>query len=341
MIKRDEKEIMSKWNIEDIENPVVTVNCMTFNHERYIAEALDSFLMQETDFVFEILVHDDASTDNTAKIIKEYEIKFPHIIKPIYQTVNQYSKHDGTIRRIMSEKARGKYTAFCEGDDYWTDPYKLKKQIDYMEEHPECSMTFHAMNFTKNDRVIGNDRRYSIECDVPARDIIIGGGIFCATASLCFKSEYYALNTEFRDVCDVGDYPLQILFLTKGTVHYFPEIMGVYRRYVEGAWTTRVNKRRDLQEHHHKSVIESLRLYDIYSDYKFSDAVKYTIILEYIELYNEMFIEKKEVLEQLKIIDSVDDKKKLLRKLKKTEIKVFVKNNFPRVYTMMQKIKRR
>lgn len=115
--------ISQHWGKDTI--PLVSISCITYNHDNYIREAIEGFLMQKTTFPVEILIHDDASTDNTATIIKEYEIKYPQLIKPIYQTENQYSKKDGTIGRIQRGRARGKYYATCEGDDYWTDPLKL------------------------------------------------------------------------------------------------------------------------------------------------------------------------------------------------------------------------
>ncbi len=125
--------------------PVVAIKCMAYNHEAYIRDALEGFVMQKTDFPFVAVVHDDASTDNTAAIIREYATKYPHIIKPIYETENLYSKRDGTIDRIMREaviNTGAKYIALCEGDDYWTDPLKLQKQVDFLEAHPEYSLVF-------------------------------------------------------------------------------------------------------------------------------------------------------------------------------------------------------
>lgn len=115
---------------------LVAIHCLAYNHEPYIRECLEGFVMQQTNFKFVAIVHDDASTDKTADIIREYEAKYPEIIKPIYETENQYSKRDGTIDRIMNEAiaATGaKYIAVCEGDDYWTDSYKLQKQVDILE----------------------------------------------------------------------------------------------------------------------------------------------------------------------------------------------------------------
>lgn len=123
----------------------VCIRCITYNHEKYLADALEGFVMQKTTFPFVAIVHDDASTDGTADILRQYAEKYPDIIKPIYETENQYSKHDGSIGRIMDAemaKYNPKYIAYCEGDDYWTDPYKLQKQVNFMESHPDYSVCF-------------------------------------------------------------------------------------------------------------------------------------------------------------------------------------------------------
>ena len=104
---------------------MVTIRCCTYNHEPYIRQCLEGFVMQKTNFRFEAIVHDDASTDGTAAIIREYAKKYPDIIKPIFETENQYSKKDGSLRRIMDAHTHGKYVAICEGDDYWIYTLKL------------------------------------------------------------------------------------------------------------------------------------------------------------------------------------------------------------------------
>ena len=126
--------------------PLVSVCTLAYNHEPYIRECLDGILMQKTNFAFELLIHDDASTDGTADIIREYEAKYPDIIKPIYQTENQYSKGVKVSLTYQYPRAKGKYIALCEGDDYWTDPLKLQKQVDFMEANPDCSLCCHHMN---------------------------------------------------------------------------------------------------------------------------------------------------------------------------------------------------
>ena len=126
-----------------MEKPViVTIRCLVYNHEPYLRQCLDGFVMQKTNFRFEAIVHDDASTDGSAAIIREYAEKYPEIIKPIIETENQYSKHDGSLRKIMIDHTRGKYIAICEGDDYWIDPLKLQKQVDFLEKNPEYGLVY-------------------------------------------------------------------------------------------------------------------------------------------------------------------------------------------------------
>lgn len=124
--------------------PLVSICCITYNHAQFIRKCLDGFLMQQTDFPIEILIHDDCSTDGTTEIIREYEAKYPDLIFPIYEEVNQYQNgKTAEIDFYNYRRARGKYIAYCEGDDYWTNPLKLQKQVDFMETNPEYSVCFH------------------------------------------------------------------------------------------------------------------------------------------------------------------------------------------------------
>ena len=129
---------------KDTRPVLVAINCLAFNHGPYIKECLEGFVMQKTDFRFVAIVHEDASTDDTARVIREYAEKYPEIIKPVFETENQYSKGK-VIDAYNYDRARGRYIAVCEGDDYWTDPYKLQKQVDWMDAHPNYSICFHRV----------------------------------------------------------------------------------------------------------------------------------------------------------------------------------------------------
>lgn len=133
--------------------PLVSISCITYNHVNFIRDAIEGFLMQETTFPVEILIHDDASTDGTVDIIREYAEKYPHLFKPIYQTENQYSKGVKISSTYNFPRAQGKYIALCEGDDYWTDPMKLQKQVEFLEENEDYSFSCHR--FKLKDELSG------------------------------------------------------------------------------------------------------------------------------------------------------------------------------------------
>lgn len=230
------------------ERILVAINCIAYNHEPYIRECLEGFVMQKTNFKFVAIVHDDASTDKTADIIREYEAKYPEIIKPIYETENQYSKKDGSLRRIMNaaiDATGAKYVAMCEGDDYWADPYKLQKQVDYMEAHEDCVMCAHASNWEVNGKVERNDICHEEECDLTTDEVIREGGYYLPTASLIYRRVLNECWPSWRKKANVGDYPLQILGTLKGKLHYFPDIMSVYRYQASGSWTAANLGRKD------------------------------------------------------------------------------------------------
>ncbi|MFW6114516.1 MAG: glycosyltransferase family 2 protein [bacterium] len=160
-----EEEITEHWTSFD--PPVVSVVCITYNHEPYIHDAIEGFLIQETDFPFEVIIHDDASTDNTAAIIREYAERYPKIIRPIYQTENQYSL-GRRGREVVNALCRGRYIALCEGDDFWVDPKKLQTQVDFLERNPDYVMSFHGA-FIIDDE--GNSLKESKIPDVKKRDL--------------------------------------------------------------------------------------------------------------------------------------------------------------------------
>ena len=206
--------------------------------------------MQKADFRFEAIVHDDASTDNTAAIIREYAEKYPDIIKPIYETENQYSKHDGSLTRIMNAHTRGKYIAMCEGDDYWTDPYKLQKQVDFLESHPD-----YAMCSSRWDEYFENEKRMSP--DIPGyvpkegltyslNDFIHGLWCFQPLTVVYRRS---ALNMARYAQCrPAKDSTLFYFLLTCGKGFCFHDSMAVYRYHQGGVWNGLDQNRRRLQD---------------------------------------------------------------------------------------------
>jgi glycosyltransferase involved in cell wall biosynthesis/GNAT superfamily N-acetyltransferase len=261
--KRGTKHSMVN-RLNDKKDIMVSVCCVTYNHKYFIAHAIDGFLMQKTDFPFEVLIHDDASTDGTATIIREYEAKYPDIIKPIYQTENQYSKGVKISLTYQWIRAKGKYIAMCEGDDYWIDPYKLQKQVDFLETHEDVSMCFHNVKLINAEgKEIGNCRRYKKDQYAPIGDLILGGGLFCPTASLVFRTQYIKFGyPDFCMNCHVGDYPLQLYLSLKGKVYYFDNEMSVYRRGIPNSWSQTFEK-----------IAFSLRAKKWMSEFKMLDGI--------------------------------------------------------------------
>lgn len=226
--------------MEDNTTPLmVTIRCITYNHEPYIRQCLEGFVMQKTNFRFEAIVHDDASTDGTADIIREYAEKYPDIIKPIFETENQYSKHDGSLQRIMNEHTHGKYVAMCEGDDYWIDPYKLQKQVDFLESHSE-----YVMSHTSFKYYYERDRRYYAAHDIQKNiqnlsdnpELVLFNKYHVQTLTVLIRRDILDLVSTadpflFRSgYFMMGDTQLWYSLAKEGKVHFLPEVTSVYRK---------------------------------------------------------------------------------------------------------------
>ena len=217
---------------------MVSVICNTFNHERYIEKAIKSFIEQETTFKYEVLIHDDASTDNTKLIIKKYQAQYPDIIKPIFQVENQYSKNIDCSICYQYPRAMGKYIAFCEGDDYWIDSHKLQKQVEELNNHPEVDMCVHAAYIYQDDKKIGEIAPFKNNCIIKTEDVIKFGGGMVASNSWLFRRELIENIPVFRKECNI-DYAIQIHGSLRGGLLYINEYMSVYNYMNNGSWTKR------------------------------------------------------------------------------------------------------
>ncbi len=272
MMIRNETEIMMSWT--DTESPLLSVLCITYNHENYITEALDSILMQETDFPFEVIVHDDFSTDKTADILVKYAEKYPTIIKLILQKENQWSKGIKPVKASL-EKASGKYIAFCEGDDYWTDTKKLQIQLDEMRKIENCQMSFHPSIDKWDDNSIKDEinTKYADGNKVfSVKEIILGDGGFCPTVSLMFEKEAISNMPEWFERAPFGDYFLQIFGALKGGALYIDRAMAVYRRMVPGSWSAGVLEVKTREKQVQKAVLTMDEM-DSYFDKQFHSEI--------------------------------------------------------------------
>lgn len=249
MLTIAENEIIKNWNSHDI--PLVSIKCLTYNHEKYISQALDGFLMQKTNFPFEIVVHDDASTDKTAEKIREYEKKYPNIIKPIYELENQYSKPGISINDIILPYLRGKYIAICEGDDYWIDENKLQMQVDFLENNPEYGMCFHNA-IIQNELSQKNDFNYNVNESREYTPTELFSSWIVPTASIVYKKKM--LDFKLKNDMDFlyGDIKLIQLCAHQSRVYGFKMKMSVYRMQPNSVtWNTKKDEERyrKLQKH--------------------------------------------------------------------------------------------
>lgn len=214
--------------------PVVSVTVATYQHVNYIRECLDGILMQQTSFPYEIILGEDGSVDGTQEICKEYAEKYPDKIRLFIRDrkLSQYIDKDGKVTRFNGiwnrMSARGKYIAWCEGDDYWINPMKLQKQVDFLEQNPEYSMCFHnaiKLYMQRNKIELFNNKR--CEEDLSVRDAIHDWIV--PTASILIRKDIAINYPKWLARIYSGDYSLILLSINAGKVRYINEIMSVYR----------------------------------------------------------------------------------------------------------------
>lgn len=212
----------------------VSIYCTAFNHEAYIRQALDSFLAQETDFSFEVLVTDDASTDGTTAILEEYQAKYPDVIRFFHQEKNLFSQGIDVCKAVMYPNTRGQYVAFCEGDDYLIDPHKLQLQVDFLDAHPEYSACVHNTYYHWCD----SDRPDELlvpaagDRDLAFADVIRGLDKAFHTSAILARTEFIVNAPDYQDVAfsyGFSDYPMGINFTLQGKVRFLDRPMSVYR----------------------------------------------------------------------------------------------------------------
>lgn len=272
------KENIKKWNIPQPDRDyTVLIHCTTYNHGKYIKDALEGFVMQKCSYSFCAIIIDDCSTDNNAEIIREYTEKYPDIIKPILLGEN-HMQH-GILRDPYFEKwhQAAKYIAECEGDDYWTDPLKLQKQVNFMENHPQCSMVFHNAYYEDSETHFrrGIHKIYDKSRYADMNHIMRDGG-FIPTCSIVYRQESFKNYKEFLAGCPAGDLKHQIYAKLQGDVYYINAVMGVYRL-VSTSETHQVAKNLDKYVERQNKFINWYKELDQYTDYKYQKEVNESI----------------------------------------------------------------
>ncbi len=231
-----------------MENEIlVSVCCLTYNHEAYLRDTLEGILMQKVDFPIEILINDDASTDGTRAIMEEYAAKYPALIRPFYQDVNLYSQGKDLCLEVLYPAARGKYIALCEGDDYWTEPDKLQTQVDFLEAHPEYVACVHdtLVHVCSGGREDYRLLNHGADCDVRFEDVLFGMSHAFHTSSIVAKKSVIAHPADFFYVGlahGFGDQPDGLWMMTNGPVRCLDRCMSVYRMHSNNAsWSSGVD----------------------------------------------------------------------------------------------------
>ena len=228
----------------------LTIVTTTYNHEKFIEEALNGFVSQKTTFPFQVLISDDCSTDNTAKIIRKYQKKYPNIIKPIFR-----KKNLGPMENFIEtlNEVHTTYVALCDGDDYWTDENKLQKQVDFLDEHPDYTVCFHPVKVVREDKrkedilyptkkMLKKIKSFDIDALLKCN--------FIQTVSVVYRWAFnnVMLSKEFVSLAP-GDWFLAIEHAKKGKIGFIDEVMAIYRRHESGVWSA---QNLDLSENFYK-----------------------------------------------------------------------------------------
>lgn len=235
--------IMSSYTIINtgINSPDISIAMLAYNHEKFIGQAIESVLMQKTSYTYKIIIAEDFSIDNTRKIVLEYQKNYPDKIKLILQNKNV----GANLNNIdLLSNLEGKYIAALEGDDYWTDPLKLQKQVDFLEANLDYALCFHQVNISQ-DGIVRED---IVDAKVSETTTIkdLAKGNYMHTCSVVFRNNLFAEFPKYFNQSPIGDYFLHMLNARYGAIKYIDEIMGVYRLHGNSSWSSKTQKEREL-----------------------------------------------------------------------------------------------
>lgn len=269
---------------------MVSICCITYNHANYIRRCLDNLVSQVVDFEYEIVVHDDVSTDGTRDIVREYAEKYPDLIVPILEEENQYSKGEAAFVSAFLAGTTGKYVILIEGDDYWCDPDKLRLQVEALEAHPECSACVHATNTVDRDgkpqqmRLPEIDLDHSVISTEEYMQHALGESYWMFHLSSCMTSmEIYREYLDFMPdgfpsrFYRVGDLPTYLYLALRGDFYFIDRVMTTYT--VEsGGFMSQAKSDPELALRAQQGFVDGLTAFDEYSDYRFHEYVDQALV---------------------------------------------------------------
>lgn len=285
--------------------PKVTVLCITYNHEEFIRKTLEGFVMQKTGFDFEVLVSDDASSDNTQSIISEFAKKYPDIIKPILRKENVGAEENFLA---IADSVKSEYVAICEGDDYWTDSLKLQRQVDFLDSHPDYSICFHPVKVVYTDASQSDEIYPFVINDNEIKMFTIEHLLavnFIQTNSVLYRWRF-GKGESIKEVCPKnilpGDYYIHLLHAQKGKIAMISGAMAIYHRHSSGLWCGSLTNPEALHLRHGiKELNFYLNVEKTFSEYHLIKGHQFTAgfargLFE-IYLINQKFLELKQVIE--------------------------------------------
>lgn len=302
---------------------------------------MTGFVMQETSFPVVFCIVDDASTDNTATIIKNYFYTYFNVEDPNvaychetdYGTVlyaqhktnkncyfaifflkeNHYSKKRKKSQYLKSWTEVSKYLALCEGDDYWIDSKKLQIQVDYLDNHGDCCMTACEAFWDIDGELTSRTPIADTPVDLETSRVILGKGSFLPTCSLVYSKKLDLHIPNWRRIANVGDYPLQIQGSIEGSLHYFPCRMCVYRRNAEGNWSSRFRNDEEFRLRHRKNEVIWMKELDKATNKKYEKAI-YQYLKKYIPLlYQKRLVSLNDYVHCIVLVGDKHDFKKMLK----------------------------
>jgi glycosyltransferase involved in cell wall biosynthesis len=224
---------MARW---EGDAPLVSIICPTYQHVGFIEDALKGFLGQKTDFPFEVLVRDDASTDGTAEIVRDYADRYPNIIRAVLETENRWPQVKA--RPVLGPMARGEFIALCEGDDYWISPHKLQRQVESLRDRPDCVVSHHQSMVVEDGRIV----RLSKLPQSAARDhssLELSRGAWTLTLSMLYRNVEIPIHPYADRIVNGDEYLRARLGLHGGSVFMDGAEVAVYRRHPGGIWSSR------------------------------------------------------------------------------------------------------
>ena len=266
---------------KNIDTTIVSILCITYNHENYVEKAILSFLSQKTKYKIEIIIHDDASTDKTREIVRKFSEKYPDLIRCIFPPKNRYSKTYFRFLKDIFKLCNGKYIAFCEGDDFWINDNKITLQVDVLEKNPTIDMCFHpsiAFNdiTQKFEGIVS--LHHKIKKIIEHKKILYNDGSFCPTASLMCSKERLISIPDWAYDAPIFDYFIQSFCSENGCI-FLPIPMSVYRKYSRSSLVDFISESDSKYITYYEkmnTLLEKLKLhYPIYK--KYIEHRKYTL----------------------------------------------------------------